>query len=282
MEKAGKTEPAKIDYRVNRGWEFPENTVLVKSFGLETKPGDPASRKWIETRFLTKQQGEWIGYSYAWNDDQTEGVLVEKEGREQSIVLQSSDGKDCNQTWHYPSRTECMVCHSRAANYVLGLSTAQMNKDHDYGQKTMNQLDLLEQLGVLKVNRKEKLTPLVNPYDESADINQRARSYLHANCAACHVKAGGGNAQMDLEFTATTKAMNAIDVKPIHHHFNIENARLIAPGDPDRSVLLYRTRIRDRGQMPQLATSIVDEPAVAMLRKWILALRKDEEAGEGD
>lgn len=275
-QKDEKAEPAKIGYKVNRGWDFPQSTVLVKSFGLETKPGDASSRKWIETRFLTKQQGEWIGYSYAWNAEQTEGTLVEKEGRDQTFVVETSDGAERTQTWRYPSRTECMVCHSRAANFVLGPSTAQMNKDHDYGQKTMNQLDLLEHLGVLKVNRKENVTRLVDPYDESADLGQRARSYLHANCSVCHVKAGGGNAQMDLEFTVSEKAMNAIDVKPIHHHFNIENARLIAPGDPERSVLLHRMKIRERGQMPQLGTSIVDEPAVAMLREWILSLRKDD------
>lgn len=277
----GKDEAAKIGYKVDRGWDFPENTVVVKSFGLEMKQGDPESRKWIETRFLTKQQGEWIGYSYAWNDEQTDGTLVEKEGRDQTFLLTSSEGKERTQTWRYPSRTECMLCHSRAANFVLGLSTAQMNKDHDYGQKSMNQLDLLERLGVVKVNRKEKVTRLVDPYDESADLGQRARSYLHANCSVCHVKAGGGNAQMDLEFSVTDKAMNAIDVKPIHHQFEIEDARLIAPGDPDRSVLLHRMEIRDRGQMPQLATSIVDEPAVAMLRKWILSLRKEDDEKEG-
>ena len=57
------------------------------------------------------------------------------------------------QTWHFPSRAECMVCHSRAANFVLGLSTLQLNKDHDYGgrEAKANQLRVMEQLGLLKV-----------------------------------------------------------------------------------------------------------------------------------
>ena len=42
--------------------------------------------------------------------------------------------------WHYPSRAECMVCHSRAANCVLGFSELQMNQDHDYGGVNENQL----------------------------------------------------------------------------------------------------------------------------------------------
>jgi hypothetical protein len=44
---------------------------------------------------------------------------------------------------------------------------------------------------------------------------------------------------------------------------------LVAPGAPERSVLLHRLAIRERGQMPQLATSLPDRPAVEMLREWI-------------
>ena len=56
-------------------WQFPENTVIVKSFELEMKAGDPASKRWIETRLMTKQQGEWVGYSYEWLDDQSDAVF---------------------------------------------------------------------------------------------------------------------------------------------------------------------------------------------------------------
>ena len=51
---------------------------------------------------------------------------------------------------------------------------------------------------------------------------------------------------------------------------------LVAPGEPDRSVLLYRVARRGPGQMPQLATSRPDEPAVEMLRQWILEMKKIE------
>ena len=54
--------------------------MLVKSFALEMEEGNPASRRWIETRFLTNQEGEWFGYSYLWNDEQTDGTLVDAQG----------------------------------------------------------------------------------------------------------------------------------------------------------------------------------------------------------
>src|SRR5262245_66603539 len=70
-----------IEFTTWRGWNFPDQTVIVKSFGLEMEEGNPASRRWIETRFLTNQKGEWFGYSYAWNDEQTEGFLVDGKGK---------------------------------------------------------------------------------------------------------------------------------------------------------------------------------------------------------
>ena len=184
------------------------------------------------------------------------------------------------QAWHYPSRAECMVCHSRAAGFVLGLNTLQMNKQHDYGGVLANQLRTLDHLGVLRVNSSwrrnakedrrpaakpacsqepEEYPALPNPYDESAGLEQRVRSYLHSNCAQCHVAAGGGNAAMELGFTTTRDKTNLIGVRPLHDKFGIENARLIAPGAPERSVLLKRMALRGRGQMPPLATSVVDE-----------------------
>ena len=98
--------------------------MLVKSFALELTEGNPASRKWIETRFLTKQDGEWFGYSYVWNDDRTDADAgATRRGWTATFTIQTATGER-KQTWHYPSRAECMVCHSRAANFVLGLCDA--------------------------------------------------------------------------------------------------------------------------------------------------------------
>ena len=63
-----------IDFTPSRGWNFPEGTVLVKTFSLDTAGEPPGSsrRKRIETRLLTKQVGQWYGYTYLWNDAQTD------------------------------------------------------------------------------------------------------------------------------------------------------------------------------------------------------------------
>ena len=101
------------------------------------------------------------------------------------------------------------------------------------------------------------------------NLQARARSYLHSNCAQCHVQAGGGNSQISLEFSKSLEDMKMLDLEPLHHKFDIPNARLVAPGNPARSVLLHRMATRDRGKMPQLATSLVDRQAVELIREWI-------------
>ncbi len=283
-----------IGYTASGGWNFPNDTVVVKSFALEATAGDPASRRWIETRFLVRQQNEWVGYSYRWNDEGTDAALVDAVGADAEYEIRdpaASSGKRL-QAWHFPSRAECMTCHSRAANFVLGLQTAQLNRDHDYGGRSDNQLHVLEELGLLKVNwsgeiwateRKafvdaarasagpaaytpereaqinreadeslsrrfatrdqrpapkyspllplspEKLPRLADPLDSTAPLAQRDRAYLHANCAQCHVEAGGGNSRIDLAIETPLPKTRLVDEKPSHHTFGLADARLIAP-----------------------------------------------------
>ena len=101
-------------------------------------------------------------------------------------IAPSATAKSAPQTWRVPSRTECMSCHSRQANFVLGLSELQADCTQKYDDVEMNQLRALEQQKVI-----DKFDPpqsperprLVNPYDASQDLEARARSYLHANCS---------------------------------------------------------------------------------------------------
>jgi uncharacterized repeat protein (TIGR03806 family) len=295
-----------ITYKPSGAWEFPDKAVLVKSFALETKEGDPASRKWIETRFLTKQEGEWYGYTYLWNDEGTDAALVDAKGTDVTYKVRSAGGEK-DFVWHYPGRAECMVCHSRAANYVLGPSTMQMNKDHQYPNgRTDNQIRVCEHIGLFNVNwagevgapkdaaerqqpnqRQPKPTSLLtappatlkkfaNPYDKSQPVADRAKAWLHVNCATCHVEAGGGNAQMQLDFPTPWDKMRLIDAKPLHQTFDLPDARLIAPGDPARSVVIHRMSRRgpNSGQMPPIGSNRVDAAGLELMTEWCKGLRK--------
>jgi uncharacterized repeat protein (TIGR03806 family) len=272
---------AQIEYKRTHGWNFPDGTVLVKSFALERQAGQPETQYWIETRLMVKQQNEWVGYSYRWNDEQTDATLVDAKGADVDFEVRDDQtvGGARKQTWHYPSRAECMVCHSRAANYMLGLTEHQMNRDHDYGGVRMNQLEMLEKLGAFKEKLPKPpadLLRLTDPFDDRADLRVRALSYLHANCSNCHINAGGGNAAFEIELDSKPNQAELYDARPVHTTFGIDGAKVIASGKPDKSLLLYRMERRGHGQMPPLATSLVDKQAVELVRKWIEQLQPIE------
>jgi uncharacterized repeat protein (TIGR03806 family) len=259
----------KVGFDSGRGWTFPDGTALVQTLSMERRAGDPASRVRVETRVLLLQQGEWAGYSYRWGEDQSDATLVEAGGEEAAL-----DDGEGGRAWRFPSRSECMACHSRAAGFVLGVTGAQLNREGD-GDARENQLARLERLGLFAAplpGTPGELERLANPADGSADLEARARSYLHVNCSICHVEAGGGNARMELGLATPRDKMRLVGVRPQHDTFGIPDAMLVAPGDPDRSVLLRRLARRGPGQMPPLVSNRVDERGVALLRDWIAGL----------
>jgi uncharacterized repeat protein (TIGR03806 family) len=258
-------------------WEFDDGAVTVKTFLLAFKEGDPASRAPIETRIVVKQDNHWVGYTYAWNHERTDALLVAAGGLDRTYLIQDprEPGGERKQVWHYPSRTECMFCHSRAAGFVLGLNTIQMNRDHNYGGVVDNQLRTLEHIGIFrtKLPKAPREYPrLPDSFDEKVDLTARAKAFLHVNCAICHVADGGGNSLIDLSYDTKLADAKLIDERPIHDSLGIEDPKLIAPGAPERSILLQRIARRGVGQMPPTSTNMVDARAVKFLGEWIRQL----------
>lgn len=81
---------------------------------------------------------------------------------------------------------------------------------------------------------------------------------------------------MELDFATSLDKMKIVNVNPVHSTFGLKDAKLIAPGHPERSVLLHRISQRDKGHMPPLATRVVDQHAVELLRTWITQLKAEE------
>jgi len=269
-----------------RGWRFPDGTVAVKTFSLEMERGNPASRRRLETRILHFEQlagseevGDqyWRGYTYLWNDEQTDAELLEAGGADRTYTIADPAAPDGRreQTWHFPSRAECTLCHTMPAKYVLGLNTLQLNKDHDYGAAVANQLATFEHLGIFNgplPKPAEKLPKLADYAERKQELDARARGYLHANCSHCHMKWGGGNADFQLLATLDLDAMGVVGVRPSHGSFGIADARLLTPGDPARSMILHRMTKLGLGRMPHVASSVVDDEAVKLIHDWIEAI----------
>ncbi len=283
-----------VDMTDTWGWNFPAQSVLVKTFTLPVNRAGQTHHRRIETRLMVKVDKEWFGYSYAWNEDESDAELVDASGRDYLFKdLKFEDDPATTQlAWHFPSRNECMVCHSRAANYVLGLSTAQMNRDHEYAAGTDNQLRTLAHIGLLKVPKPKKseanetassfdlpkaaseYKQLADPADTSRPLEARVKAYLQSNCAHCHTNAGGGNSRMELAIDTPLEKMLIVDTEPQHDRFKIEDARIVAPGSPERSTMFHRMAKRGPGQMPPMATGRVDSQGTALMKSWIESLKK--------
>jgi uncharacterized repeat protein (TIGR03806 family) len=261
-------------FEETRGLDVGEGGVAVQTLLL---PGENGRSRRVETRLLHRYRGDWNGYSYLWNDAQDDAELVESDGREVVLPVTdgSHDGEGSGRTYRVPSRSECMSCHSRAAGFLCGLSQPQLNRSCDYPSGPENQLAMLMRIGVMtgEVPRPlDELPKVVNPYDETQPLEDRARAYLHTNCSVCHVITGGGNAHMELEVTTPAAAMRVIDAYPQHDSLGVVNARIVAPGDPERSVMYQRISRRGPGQMPPLVTAVVDEQARQLFYDWIKGL----------
>jgi mono/diheme cytochrome c family protein len=111
-----------------------------------------------------------------------------------------------------------------------------------------------------------------DPFDRKADLAARVKSYLDVNCAMCHVSNGGGNSLIELGYQTPLAKARLIDEAPIHDSFNIADARLIARGSPERSVLYHRIARRGEGQMPPMSTNRVDTEGARLLADWIRQL----------
>ena len=248
-----------ITYAAQRSFELPEGTVILKEFWF--------GGRLVESRFSQLQDGVWVAATYAWDDEGEDAELVEQ-GRE----VQLGDT-----TWFLPGIEDCTLCHTRAAGFVLGLRGDQLFLDVDiFDLGEVNQLSAYSALGLFDEPLPDtlELTPL-SPLDDAGASNEhRVRSYFASNCANCHQPGGAPHSDIDLRITTDLGASRACDVYPTSGDLGLRaDARIIAPGDPESSVLALRMALRDDEAMPQLGTFLVHDEAVDAVREWILGLQ---------
>ena len=238
-------------------WTFPNGTVIVKNFRL--------AGNLVETRHLMRHpDGVWAGYTYEWNDQQTAATRV-RGGKAVDIG---------GQVWIYPSEGQCLECHTSAAGFALGPETAQLNKAFTYPstQRTANQLETLDHVMMFSTPLPGPalgLETMPDPADTGADTSDRARAYLHTNCAQCHRPGGPTPSSMDLRYSTLLSNTDACDAVPLEGDLGIPNARLIAPGDAARSLLVERAGRRDSHGMPPLGSAVIDTAGISILVSWI-------------
>ena len=232
-------------------YDNPKDMVLTKTIHKDGRN--------VETQILHYDK-YWRGYTYQWNDAQTDATLVSREGLDTTI-----DGK----SYRFPARDECIRCHGSNFNRPLAFFPGQMNLG--------NQLENFKKLGIIDdifVEIADKL-PLTDPYDESEPIDLRARSWLHSNCSHCHKVSGGSGLTAQMNAAVPNSKLELIGHPPAKGYFGLEGAPQIDPGNPYNSILYYRIATRGAGHMPMVGIRTIDKKGVNLIHDWIRSMDPD-------
>lgn len=249
QRQVGVPDGQTVGFDGNGDLDFPIGTVIVKWFNLQGTL--------IETRLLVRHDdGNWAGYSYKWRSDGTDADLLDD-------VDYVQVGE---QWWTYPGPFDCLYCHSEAAGRSLGPEIAQLDRDLAYPSGvTSNQVEVWEHIGLFA--DPPPSVPVLSAPSGEGDLEARARSYLHSNCSHCHRPGGPAGNDMDLRYYVPLADAQICDVVP-NNTGGITDARRLAPGDPDRSIIAVR--MADEGwRMPPIGTNEIDDDAVQLVRDWI-------------
>lgn len=265
----------KIKFAPTGEWIFPRGTVFVKTFELPTDETNPSVKRRLETRLLVCDSvGGVYGATYKWRADNSDADLLSTSLTER-ILINTGRGKVREQTWYYPSRQDCLTCHTSKAGGVLGVKTRQMNRDFTYSSGvTDNQLRTWNHIGLFAPGIEEKnlssFPKLAAADDVRRSLEERARSYLDANCAQCH-RPGGTVAYFDARFDTPLDRQGLID-GPVLIDQGVDRPRVVSPHDIWRSIAFMRVNTVGDIKMPPLARETVDRGGVALLGQWITGL----------
>jgi hypothetical protein len=290
-------------------WVFPAGTVMVKNFMFQDM-SRPSGYKLVETRLFVRLakaeilQGvstEWVGYGYQWDDAQTEATIIGNLMTGSDVGLSATfqvtppmGAAQKSITWEYPSRLDCITCHTSiktmtpitpTSGYTLGPETRQMNRTA--AGDTINQIDKFAMMGLFETPPKQPyLAPLVPAYPGqsgspplTAPIDQLARSYLHANCSFCH-RPDGEFGAFDVRYDTTFKATGICNEMPSAKQgdLGVPGALVFTPGMPAKSLISIRMHAPapsptdTTGRMPPMASVVVDMQATSVIDQWITSI----------
>ena len=263
-------------------WVFPAGTIFVKHFEVNTSASNPEAIRRLETRFLVcTANGGKYGFTYKWNEAGTDAELMEQ-GLDEAYSFTKGDGSVEQRLWSFPSRGDCMICHSDTAGQALGFRTAPLNSSYHYPStgRTANQLATLNSLGAFNVTL--TATQLANYIesrgldDETAPLEHRVRSYLDTNCAHCHQPGGAGDG-FDARLGTPLNLQDLINGIPERYESLGPDGRYIVPGNTALSAIHVRASAVNNGDaMPPLAKNIAHAGGIAALQDYISGLTPSE------
>jgi hypothetical protein len=238
-------------------WVFPQGTKLWKEFVRDGVR--------VETRLLHKRGADpssWFMMAYQWNTQQSDAVALP--GGASNVQGTAHD---------VPDQTACGTCHDNVPDRVLGMSAIQLS--HASPGATLQSLAAEGRMTTL---------PAPSGYTvPGTPTEQQALGYLHANCGNCHNPTGSIFSRVCLDLWLSTRALASVQATALYaSSYGVRVSSQSAPSGVDcrltgkslaNSALYARMNTRGQDtQMPPLASEIVDDVGLGLLRAWIEAL----------
>jgi uncharacterized repeat protein (TIGR03806 family) len=264
-------------YQAKGNLKFPLGTLVAQSLGYPTSTTPDAPIRWVETRVLALTSQGWLAIPFVWNVEQT-AAEQEVVGERVSLADLVKAGVRAPATHIVPNFNDCKRCH-KVANRVqpLALDTAQLNVQ----RAGKSQLAHWASTGMLTGLPSGSPLPQLVDWREASGVPvaDRARSWLHANCAHCHQPRGAArNSGLYLGAEVAEPALYGVLKSPIAAGRGSGGHRYdITPGRPGDSILVHRIQSTEPGvMMPEYGRTLVHQEGVDLIRAWIADMASAE------
>jgi hypothetical protein len=262
---------AAIDTTDMDRWVFPVGTKIWKEFSY-------VGRR-VETRLIEKvsagaSPASWSYKSFRWLSDETDAVLASADG-----VVDASPTSFAT-THDIPAVSQCLGCHTRGGDGVLGFDALQLSGDVDPlvlpdGQRAAGDLTVAD---LLAEGRLTRAPGAADRIQSSSAVGRWSMGFLHANCGNCHNPQGlaassgmflrhesaAGREQDEPAFATTVNQLTAVYSHKLYR---------VRGGSPDDSAIFFRMNTRaDGDRMPPIGSKVVDADAANRIHDWIAAL----------
>lgn len=241
-------------------FEYPAGAVVVQHY-LVAKTGAP-----FEThvfRFETAPRSRLASArAFRWNAGGSDATLVE----DGTVIPLPGDTAH---RWLSPGYEQKLKLDATVIGFLLPLSPRQLDTAQLAAWSARGWLS--PRLAPAELAAFPRLVSLDDP---AAPLESRVRSYFDVNCALCHRPGGLARGHLDLRHATPNLAARLSAADLFAGDLGLTGARLLTPGDPEKSILYQRILRTDPFRMPAIAVNDDAQPILGTLAEWIRSLAR--------
>ncbi|MEQ8954301.1 MAG: hypothetical protein RL120_09225, partial [Gammaproteobacteria bacterium] len=225
---------------------------------------------------LVRRASGWQAFPYIWNEEESEAFL--RVAGSSTAVSLAQDSGSARFTYFIPNENQCAGCHVTehpdGELHPLGATAKQLHYKRfspEQGPLDLQTQSLIERGWLADY----PISLETVSWDSDATLNDRAMAYLDVHCGHCHNPDGAADtSSVILDGSHRSLTEMGLCKTPIAAGGGAaDRLYSIVPGEPDRSILLFRMESTEPDEMmPELGRSLVHREGVALIRQWIAAM----------